>query len=99
MFFAVAVLAVLPVALTLGWIVFCSRPVQCRVWMPSLFWLVCKSSLVHKVRVGYAPAPVVAIVIDCGCGRSHRSRLTLYERVPRFWPQGSCEGMLQASVW
>ncbi|CAN0296099.1 unnamed protein product [Pylaiella littoralis] len=46
--FAVAMLALLPLALTLGWLVLCSRPVQCRVWMPSLFWVLCKFPLAHK---------------------------------------------------
>lgn len=49
MFFAVAMLAVLPLLLSVGWLVFCSRPVQCRIWMPSLFLAVTKSNYVNKV--------------------------------------------------
>lgn len=50
MFFAVAMLAILPLVLCLGWLLFCSRPVQCRIWMPAVFWAVIKSSYVNKVR-------------------------------------------------
>ncbi|CAN0191453.1 unnamed protein product [Ectocarpus sp. 12 AP-2014] len=45
---AVAMLVIMPCVLALGWVVLCSRPVQCRVWMPWLFWAMCKSPLVQK---------------------------------------------------
>lgn len=50
-FFAVAMLAIMPLALSVGWLVFCSRPVQCRIWMPSVFWAVIRSSYVNKVHM------------------------------------------------
>ncbi|CAM9805884.1 unnamed protein product [Scytosiphon promiscuus] len=48
-FFAATVLMVLPFALAAGWVVFCSRPVQHRLWLPSLFWAINKSSLIGRV--------------------------------------------------
>ncbi|CAM9530846.1 unnamed protein product, partial [Hapterophycus canaliculatus] len=47
-FFAATMMLLLPFALAAGWVVFCSRPVQCRLWLPSLFWVVNKSSLVNR---------------------------------------------------
>eukprot|EP00903_Cladosiphon_okamuranus_P020301 g18629.t1 len=60
MFFAVAVLAVLPLLLGVGWLLFCSRPVQCRIWMPSVFWAVSKSGYANMALLqprGPIPPP------------------------------------------
>eukprot|EP00752_Nemacystus_decipiens_P005338 g4842.t1 len=58
-FFAVAMLAILPLLLCLGWLIFCSRPVQCRIWMPSVFWAVVKSSYANKTLL-QPRAPVLS---------------------------------------
>ncbi|CAM9244075.1 unnamed protein product [Ectocarpus sp. 8 AP-2014] len=54
-FLAVAMLVIMPCVLALGWVILCSRPVQCRVWMPWLFWAMCKSPLVHKALLQPPP--------------------------------------------
>lgn len=48
-FVGMMALVVLPFVLGLGWVALCTRPVQCRVWMPSIFWLTIKVPLVNKV--------------------------------------------------
>ncbi|CAM9524725.1 unnamed protein product [Laminaria digitata] len=54
-FLAAVALVLLPFALALGWLIFCSRPVQCRVWMPWLFWSVCRFPLVNKALLQPPP--------------------------------------------
>ncbi|CAM9523006.1 unnamed protein product [Ascophyllum nodosum] len=49
--FALAVMAAIltPIVMILSWIVFCSSPVQCRLWMPAVFWAVLTVPYVNKI--------------------------------------------------
>lgn len=51
-----------PFVLVLGWVVLCSRPIQCRVWMPSLFWVMNKVPYVGNVRQAFVVLLIVTFV-------------------------------------
>lgn len=49
LFLVLMVVMLMPLALVLTWIVICTRPVQCRIWLPAVFWMVETIPTVKKI--------------------------------------------------
>lgn len=74
---------ILPVGMILGWVVLCSRPVQCRLWMPALFWAVTTIPNVKKVRAFATGTRVLEYRRPCFGGKSCPPSILVYGQMPQ----------------